>query len=82
MYAYLIVELDKAKLFVDNTKVTREVMEHLKNAGVELRPYESILSEVERFVWDLIFWKHEFMQFSYEEFLWFPFFLSKGDTLL
>lgn len=48
MYAYLIVEMDKAKLFVDNSKVTTDVMEHLKSSGIELRPYESILSEVER----------------------------------
>lgn len=48
MYAYLIVEIDGAKLFIDNSKVTPEVMNHLKNAGVELRPYESILSEIER----------------------------------
>ncbi|KHG06386.1 putative Xaa-Pro aminopeptidase P [Gossypium arboreum] len=48
MYAYLIVEVDGAKLFVDNSKVTKEVMDHLKNASVELRPYDSILSEIKR----------------------------------
>ncbi|TYH46853.1 hypothetical protein ES332_D11G368600v1 [Gossypium tomentosum] len=48
MYAYLIVEVDGAKLFVDNSKVTKEVMDHLKNASVELRPYDSILSEIRR----------------------------------
>ncbi|KAM0038104.1 putative 23S rRNA (adenine(2503)-C(2))-methyltransferase [Helianthus debilis subsp. tardiflorus] len=37
MYSYLIVELDSAKLFVDSSKVTPEVMDHLKIAGVELR---------------------------------------------
>ncbi|PHT63186.1 hypothetical protein T459_32995 [Capsicum annuum] len=47
MYAYLVVEIDGAKLFVDDTKVTPEVMEHLTNAGIELRAYESILSEIE-----------------------------------
>ncbi|XP_058226132.1 aminopeptidase P2 [Rhododendron vialii] len=47
MYAYLIVEMDGAKLFIDNSKATLDVMEYLKNAGVELRPYESILSEIE-----------------------------------
>lgn len=47
MYAYLIVEIDKAKLFVDTSKVGPEVMDHLENAGIELRPYDSILSEVE-----------------------------------
>lgn len=48
MYAYLIVELDKAKLFMDNSKVTTEVMAHLESAGIELMPYDSILREVER----------------------------------
>ncbi|KAG4177366.1 hypothetical protein ERO13_A11G295400v2 [Gossypium hirsutum] len=48
MYAYLIVEVDEAKLFVDNSKVTKEVMDHLKNASVELRPYDSTLSEIKR----------------------------------
>lgn len=47
MYAYLIVEIDGAKLFIDNSKVTSEVMEYLKNAGIDLCPYESILSEIE-----------------------------------
>lgn len=47
MYAYLIVEINGAKLFVDNSKVTAEVLNHLKNAGVELRPYDAILSEIE-----------------------------------
>ncbi|KAF2307235.1 hypothetical protein GH714_025641 [Hevea brasiliensis] len=47
MYAYLTVEIDGAKLFVDNSKVTPEVLNHLKNAGVELRPYDAILSEIE-----------------------------------
>lgn len=48
MYAYLIVELSGALLFVDDSKVTPEVMHHLKNAGIELRPYDSILSEIRR----------------------------------
>ncbi|KAJ0078498.1 hypothetical protein Patl1_22629 [Pistacia atlantica] len=48
MYAYLIVEMAKAKLFIDDSKVTTDVMNHLKNAGVELRPYDSILSEIKR----------------------------------
>lgn len=47
MYAYLIVETDGSKLFIDNAKITPEVMTHLKNARIELRPYESILSEIE-----------------------------------
>ncbi|GAV63158.1 Peptidase_M24 domain-containing protein/Creatinase_N domain-containing protein [Cephalotus follicularis] len=46
VYAYLIVEIDGAKLFVDNSKVTPEVMDHLKKAGVELMPYNSILFKI------------------------------------
>ncbi|XP_039040416.1 aminopeptidase P2-like [Hibiscus syriacus] len=48
MYAYLIVEAEGAKLFVNESKLTPEVMDHLKNAGVELRPYDSILSDIKR----------------------------------
>lgn len=52
-YAYLIVEIDRATLFVDDAKVTPDVMNHLKNAGVELKPYDSILSEIKRQVWGI-----------------------------
>lgn len=48
MYAYLIVEMDGAKLFINDTKINPDVMHYLKNAGIELRQYESILSEIER----------------------------------
>uniref|UniRef100_A0A2P2KSM9 Uncharacterized protein MANES_09G167500 n=1 Tax=Rhizophora mucronata TaxID=61149 RepID=A0A2P2KSM9_RHIMU len=48
MYAYLIVEVDGAKLFVDNSKVTPEVSNHLKNAGIKLQSYDAILSDIER----------------------------------
>ncbi|CAA6659117.1 unnamed protein product [Spirodela intermedia] len=47
VYAYLIVEIDSAKLFVDKSKVTQEVLVHLENSGVELRPYDSVISEIE-----------------------------------
>ncbi|KAE9598125.1 putative hydrolase [Lupinus albus] len=47
VYAYLIVEIDGAKLFIDESKTTEEVSDHLKEAGIELRPYNSILSEIE-----------------------------------
>ncbi|KAL0413106.1 UNVERIFIED_CONTAM: Aminopeptidase P2 [Sesamum radiatum] len=47
MYAYLVVEIDGAKLFIDDAKLNPEVNHYLKNAGIELRPYESILSEIE-----------------------------------
>ncbi|XP_048135894.1 aminopeptidase P2 isoform X1 [Rhodamnia argentea] len=47
VYAYLLVKTDTAELFVDSSKITPEVMDHLKNAGVQLRPYNKILSEIE-----------------------------------
>ncbi|KAG6427300.1 hypothetical protein SASPL_111542 [Salvia splendens] len=47
MYAYIIVEIDGAKLFINDAKINPDVMDYLKNAGIEVRPYESILSEVE-----------------------------------
>ena len=46
MCAYFIVEIDGAKLFIDDSKVSPEVMDHLKNVGMELRPYKSILAEI------------------------------------
>lgn len=47
VYAYLIVEIDGAKLFIDDSKVTEEVDDHLKKANIEIRPYNSIVSEIE-----------------------------------
>lgn len=47
-YSYLIVEVSTATLFMDIKKVSEDVSEHLKKAGVTLKPYEVILSEVER----------------------------------
>ncbi|GFQ00200.1 probable xaa-pro aminopeptidase p [Phtheirospermum japonicum] len=47
MYAYLVVEIDEAKLFIDDAKVKSDVEHYLKTAGIELRPYESILSHIE-----------------------------------
>uniref|UniRef100_A0A0E0HLY3 Aminopeptidase P N-terminal domain-containing protein n=1 Tax=Oryza nivara TaxID=4536 RepID=A0A0E0HLY3_ORYNI len=47
-YSYLIVEDTAATLFVDNNKVSEDVLEHLEKAGVKLKPYEAILSDVER----------------------------------
>ncbi|CAI9102219.1 OLC1v1000452C2 [Oldenlandia corymbosa var. corymbosa] len=46
MYAYLVVEIDGAKLFVDKSKINSEVMDYLNHAGIDLCPYESILSEI------------------------------------
>lgn len=54
MYAYLVVEIDGAKLFIDDTKINSGVMHYLNNAGIELRPYESILSEIERLVFSVL----------------------------
>ncbi|KAM3402240.1 hypothetical protein ACQJBY_006271 [Aegilops geniculata] len=47
-YSYLTVEMSTATLFVDSNKVSEEVLEHLKKAGVKLKSYEAILSDVER----------------------------------
>lgn len=49
-YSYLIVKSGQAELFIDSSKVTSEVTSHLKNAGVEVKPYDSILSEIEKSV--------------------------------
>ncbi|PKU88105.1 aminopeptidase P2 [Dendrobium catenatum] len=46
-YSYLVVSYTSATLFVDANKVTEEVLVHLSKAGVQLRPYEAILSEIE-----------------------------------
>ncbi|XP_045831287.1 aminopeptidase P2-like [Trifolium pratense] len=47
VYAYLIVEIDGATLFIDNSKITEEVDDHLKKANIEIKPYNSIISETE-----------------------------------
>ncbi|XP_074312294.1 aminopeptidase P2 [Silene latifolia] len=47
MYAYLIVDVDGADLFIDDSKITSEVMDYLQSAGIKLKPYETILKEVE-----------------------------------
>ena len=48
-YAYVVVELDTATLFVDDFKVTPEVLAHLNEAGVSLKPYSSLVSEIKRY---------------------------------
>lgn len=50
MYAYLLVEIDGSQLFVDDSKVTSDVKNYLKNAGVNLCPYDFVLSEIKRSV--------------------------------
>ncbi|KAK7337786.1 hypothetical protein VNO77_18373 [Canavalia gladiata] len=47
VYAYLILEINGAKLFIDDSKITEEVSDHLKKANIEIRPYSSIISEIE-----------------------------------
>lgn len=42
------MEISTATLFVDNNKVSDDVLDHLQKAGVKVKPYEGILSEVER----------------------------------
>ena len=50
VYAYLIVEIDRAKLFIDNSKVTGVVIDHLKMAGIDLRPYDLAKPEIRRYL--------------------------------
>ncbi|PKA57435.1 Xaa-Pro aminopeptidase [Apostasia shenzhenica] len=46
-YSYLLVSTSTATLFVNHSKVTEEVMVHLTETGVQMRPYEALLSEIE-----------------------------------
>jgi Xaa-Pro aminopeptidase len=48
-YAYVVVELETATLFVDDSKVTPEVLAHLNEAGVSVKPYPSLVSEIKRY---------------------------------
>lgn len=45
-YAYVVVGLETASLFVDESKVTPEVLAHLNEAGVTVKPYASLVSEI------------------------------------
>jgi hypothetical protein len=47
-YAYLIVELDLATLFIDNLKITTKVMAHLTSSNVVVKPYGTLLSQITR----------------------------------
>jgi Xaa-Pro aminopeptidase len=47
-YAYVVVELETASLFVDDSKVTPEVLAHLNEAGVSVKPYTSLVFEIKR----------------------------------
>lgn len=42
LFAYASIEKDRAILFTDLSKITDEVMAHLKNNGVEVREYNKI----------------------------------------
>lgn len=48
-YAYVVVELETASLFVDDSKVTPEVLAHLSEAGVAVKPYTSLVFEIKRY---------------------------------
>jgi len=48
-YAYVVVELETASLFVDDSKVTPEVLAHLNEAGVSVKPYTSLVFEIRRY---------------------------------
>ncbi|KAH9618011.1 hypothetical protein KSS87_016400 [Heliosperma pusillum] len=52
MYAYLVVNVDGAELFIDDSKITSEVMDYLQSAGIELKPYDTILKAVENLAVD------------------------------
>ncbi|KAL2612171.1 hypothetical protein R1flu_023863 [Riccia fluitans] len=45
-YAYVLVELDSATLFVDESKVTGDVAKHLSEASVNVKSYESLVPEI------------------------------------
>ena len=47
-YAYVLVELETATLFVADSKLTPEVSVHLSEAGVSVKPYSSLVSEIKR----------------------------------
>jgi Xaa-Pro aminopeptidase len=47
-YAYVLVELETAFLFVEESKVTPEVAAHLREAGVSVKPYTALISDIKR----------------------------------
>ncbi|KAJ7526661.1 hypothetical protein O6H91_16G017600 [Diphasiastrum complanatum] len=47
-YAYAIIGLSTATLFVKEEKVTAEVQRHLSEASISIKPYEDILPEILR----------------------------------
>lgn len=51
-YAYVVVELETAFLFVEESKVTPEVAAHLREAGVSVKPYTALISDIKRLAED------------------------------
>ncbi|EFJ37373.1 hypothetical protein SELMODRAFT_403648 [Selaginella moellendorffii] len=47
-YAYALVEMDKATLFTDVSKVTPDVEMHLENSSVTVKEYSVLLSTIQR----------------------------------
>ncbi|EFJ27573.1 hypothetical protein SELMODRAFT_411696 [Selaginella moellendorffii] len=47
-YAYALVEMDKATLFTDVSKVTPDVEMHLENSSVTVKEYSALLSTIRR----------------------------------
>ncbi|GAB4814313.1 hypothetical protein N2152v2_001359 [Parachlorella kessleri] len=45
--SYVIVTPSGATLYIDEPKVTAEIEAHLKEAGVDVRPYDTVLRDVE-----------------------------------
>ncbi|XP_024526213.1 probable Xaa-Pro aminopeptidase P [Selaginella moellendorffii] len=47
-YAYALVDMDKATLFTDLSKVTPDVEMHLENSSVTVKEYSALLSTIQR----------------------------------
>ncbi|EFJ37374.1 hypothetical protein SELMODRAFT_403651 [Selaginella moellendorffii] len=47
-YAYALVQMDKATLFTDVSKVTPDVEMHLENSSVTVKEYSALLSTIQR----------------------------------
>lgn len=51
---YCVVEMDKVLLFIDESRLDKDLIEKLKNIGVELKPYNDIYEFVKVFTKDEI----------------------------
>eukprot|EP00252_Welwitschia_mirabilis_P023369 TRINITY_DN6584_c0_g1_i1.p1 TRINITY_DN6584_c0_g1~~TRINITY_DN6584_c0_g1_i1.p1 ORF type:complete len:717 (-),score=142.42 TRINITY_DN6584_c0_g1_i1:201-2351(-) len=47
-YAYLVIDLDSTSLLIEESKITPDVMAHLSNSNVKVKPYGTLLSEIAR----------------------------------